>query len=144
MKTSITVPMLVGPTLVNKAGIFPGSEILKFMGVTSGMVGFRYSQKRVVTAAVGPVSFLEPVSLGDFTYCTADLIYTGKTSMGIQVKLEVEKGDKLFLAAQGFWLMVAVDADGNPQSIDSLTIVNEEQKQLWDKAEKIIKTLKQI
>jgi len=136
--------MLVGPALVNKAGILPGSEILKFMGVTSGMAGFRYSQKRVVTAAVGPVKFLKPVALGDLTYCTAELVYTGKSSMGIQVKLEIEKGDEMVLAVQGFWVMVAVDADGKPQAVNPLPLVGEEQKQLWAKAEKIIQTLKEI
>jgi acyl-CoA hydrolase len=144
MKTSITVPMLVGPALVNKAGIFPGSEILKFMGSTSGMAGFRYSQKRVVTAMVGPVSFVKSVSLGDFTMCTAELVYTGKTSMGIQVKLEIEKGDDLILAAQGFWVMVAVDADGKPQPINPLPLETDEQKRLFAEAQKIITTLREI
>ncbi|MDD4801562.1 MAG: hotdog domain-containing protein [Syntrophomonas sp.] len=144
MNRSITVPMLVSPALANKAGIFPGSEILKFMGVTAGMAGFRYCKKRVVTAMVGPVSFPKSVSLGELVYCTADVIYTGTTSMGIQVRLEIEKDDSPIVVAQGFWVMVAVDADGHPQTVESLPLENEEQKWLSVKAITIIKTLRGI
>jgi acyl-CoA hydrolase len=60
------------------------------------------------------------------------------------MKLEIEKGDEFILAAHGFWVMVAVDANGKPQPITPLVAENDEQKRFYAKAQQMISVLRQF
>ncbi|MFW6007044.1 MAG: acyl-CoA thioesterase [Bacillota bacterium] len=113
------------PNHANSEGNVHGGEIIKIMDNTAYVVARKHSRKNVVTARVDELQFHLPVYVGNLITCKAKLVFTGKSSMEISVKVKVEdletnKDPQTALTA--FFTMVALDEKGKPVAVPKLIL----------------------
>lgn len=139
-KHQIVMSQVMLPHQANVAGNVHGGEIMKFMDVAANAVAIRFSKGNCVTARVDELQFHLPIFVGALVTCTASIVYVGKTSMEILVNVESEdleshSGPEKALSA--YFTMVCMGKNGKPQIIGKKYIPEtEEEKKLWDEAEK--------
>ena len=125
------------PKDTNQYGSIFGGIIMSIMDKAAGVAAWRYCKKRVVTAGVEAITFHTPIQVGEVVKTTATIIYTGRSSMDIEVIVEVADlmNDTQRLAVSGFLTMVAVDDRDQPTSIPCYTPETEEDKNKYRQAE---------
>jgi len=129
---------LVLPNDTNLLGNLLGGTLMHWMDIAAGMSASRYSNHVVVTAAVDHLLFHQPIKLGELVNLKAKVTWVGRTSMEILVKVFAEDtrtGDTK-LANEAFFTFVALDDEGTPCSVPSLTISNDAEKLLFEEARK--------
>lgn len=120
---TITLAEMVLPYQANPAGNVHGGEIMKLMDSAAGVAAQKYAKTNVVTARVDELRFRCPVYVGNLVTCTAQVIYTGNSSMEIFVTVEAEdvaKEHDSKIALTSFFTMVSLDKNGIPQKVPSL------------------------
>lgn len=142
--TAITMTQIVLPYHANVAGNMHGGEVMKLMDSAAGAVAARHCLTNVVTASVTQISFIEPIFVGDLVLCSARLIYTGRTSMEVLVKVQAEDMEKGTLknVSEGYFFMVSLDRNGRPAEVPPLQIENEEEQRLFDDAKRKLEQMK--
>ncbi len=125
------------PKDTNPYGYIFGGIIMSIMDKAAGIAGWRYCKKRVVTAGVEAITFYTPIQVGEVVKAVATIIYTGRSSMGIEVLVEVSDlmNDTQRLAVSGFITMVALDDRGRPSSIPCYMPKTEEDREKHRHAE---------
>jgi acyl-CoA hydrolase len=103
----------------NRAGNVHGGTIMRLVDTAAGMAAARHSRRRVVTASMDEMSFLEPVYLGDILHVCATVNEAFATSMEIGARVDVESVDtgESRHVASAYLTFVALDADGRPTRI---------------------------
>jgi len=136
-ESMVTMTQLVLPYHANVAGNMHGGEVMKLMDSAAGVVAARHCLSNVVTASVTQLSFIEPIFVGDLVICTAELTYTGKTSMEVYVRVQAEDLERGIIknVSEGYFFMVALDRNGRPHQIPPLLIENEEEQRCFEAAQ---------
>ncbi|MGE5392086.1 MAG: acyl-CoA thioesterase [Deltaproteobacteria bacterium] len=144
-ESTVTMTQIVLPYHANVAGNMHGGEVMKLMDSAAGVVAARHCLSNVVTASVTQLSFIEPIFVGDLVICTAELTYTGKTSMEVLVRVQAEDLERGIIknVSEGYFFMVALDRNGRPREIPPLLIENEGQQRCYDAAQTRIDQAKQ-
>ena len=129
--TSIVISEVMMPSKANVAGNVHGGEIMKIMDSAAYAAARRYTRSNVVTARVDELEFHLPILIGDLVICTAQIVFVGKTSMEIDVTVQVEDlehegGPKKALSA--YFTMVALDRNAKPLPLPPLPLITEESK----------------
>ncbi|MDD4802278.1 MAG: acyl-CoA thioesterase [Syntrophomonas sp.] len=143
--SALTMNLLVLPEHTNPYSNMHGGEMMKLMDNAAGVVAVRYSAGQVVTASVDSLVFKEPIRLGDLVLCDAEVIYTGKTTIGVYVAVKVENiaSGETKPALEGYWFFVAVDANERPRAVPPLKIETVEQERLFAEAGLRLQRLRQ-
>jgi acyl-CoA hydrolase len=132
---------LVFPSHTNHYGTIFGGKLLALMDMTGGLAAMRFACEEVVTASIEALDFKLPIKQGDIIKLIGRVIHTGRTSM--VVKVDVYKigkfNDRKEFCCRGYFIFVAVDANGDPKAIASLKLISEEDKKFWSIAENIRK-----
>ncbi|MBJ6799970.1 acyl-CoA thioesterase [Geomonas propionica] len=126
------------PKDTNSYGNIFGGVIMSIMDKTAGVVCWRYSRKRVVTACAQRITFHTPINVGEVIYSRATIIHVGHSSMEVEVEVEAENvtdGNKR-LAASGVFTMVAVDENWHPAPVPQWQPVTEAELEKWREVEK--------
>jgi acyl-CoA hydrolase len=93
----------------------------------------RHARTRVVTVAIDSMTFHQPIKVGDLVTLTAEVTYTGRTSMEAEVLVEAENvitGVKTS-TNHAYLVFVALDDNGQPVAIPPVMAeTSEEQKRL--------------
>lgn len=113
---------LVFPKDTNYLGTAFGGFVLSLMDKAASVAAVRHAGGAVVTARMDGVDFRVPIQVGDAVALDARVVRVGRTSMTIQVDVYRENmasGDQQ-LATTGFFVFVAVDAEGRPRSVPPL------------------------
>ena len=121
----IILACAVQPEQANAAGNIHGGEIMKMMDNAAGVAAQKYARSNVVTARVNELNFKRPIHVGNLVTCYARVVYTGRSSMEIFVAVEAEDlclDQSPHVALTAFFTMVALDAEGHPQSVIPLEI----------------------
>jgi len=136
-ESTAIMTQIVLPYHANVAGNMHGGEVMKLMDSAAGVVAARHCLSNVVTASVTQLSFIEPIFVGDLVICTAELTYTGKTSMEVYVCVKAEDLERGIIknVSEGYFFMVALDRNGRPREIPPLLIENDEQQRCSDAAQ---------
>ncbi len=128
---------LLFPEDMNCYGRLFGGRLLQWMDETAGIVAKRHSESVVVTAAIDNLQFLHGAGEQDTIFMHGYLTYVGRTSMEVRVDTYCEMQDgKRFMINRAFFVMVAVDADGNPQPVPGLIVEDINEKLRWESAKK--------
>ena len=107
------------PADTNPDGDIFGGWIMSLMDTAGATTATRLSEGRVVTAAVGNISFLQPVKVGDVVCCYTDTLQVGRSSIRLGVEVWVlrqGRGARIKVTAAEF-TFVAIDAGGHPRPI---------------------------
>lgn len=133
-ENSLIVRLL--PKDTNPQGYIFGGVIMSWMDQAAGVAAQRHCGQRVVTASADEMIFLSPISVGDVLILKTKLVYTGKTSMDIEVAVEIEnifENIKL-IGATAFFTMVAVDENNKPIPVKPMTLDLPEDKVRYEAA----------
>jgi acyl-CoA hydrolase len=134
-QSRISTALVILPSHANPAGNMHGGEVMRLMDSTAGVVAQRHSLCDPVTVCVDKMVFRETVKIGNLILCDAELVYTGRTSMVIHVKVRRENlktGESNKYAMDGYWVMVALDENKKPAPVPPLKIETQEQQKIFD------------
>jgi acyl-CoA hydrolase len=115
--------VLMTPDTVNFSGKVHGGAVLKLLDEVAYACASRYSGHYVVTLSVDQVFFRQPILVGELLNFLAEVNYTGRTSMEIGIKVVAEDTRQRTQrhVMSSFFTMVAVDGEGSPIPVPTLT-----------------------
>lgn len=127
--SQITLSQVMGITDANLHGNVHGGVIMRLVDTAGGTAASRHAQGPVVTAVVDEISFLHPVFLGDLLIVKASVNDTGRTSMEVGVRVEVERGrtGERVHTSSAYLVFVALDEDNRPREVPGLQVQNPDQ-----------------
>ncbi|MDO9131284.1 MAG: acyl-CoA thioesterase, partial [Anaerolineales bacterium] len=86
----ITIAQLMQLEQANLLGNVHGGWIMKLVDEAGALASMRHAQQRVVTVAIDQMVFRQPIRIGDLVSLTAEVTYTGRTSMEVEVQVVAE------------------------------------------------------
>lgn len=110
------------PEHANNLGNVHGGWIMKLVDECGALACMRHAQRRVVTVAVDSMTFRQPIKIGDLVTLTAEVTYTGHTSMEAEVRVEAENpitGVRTH-TNNAYLVYVALDDDGQPVAVPQI------------------------
>jgi acyl-CoA hydrolase len=125
------------PHHANGQGNVFGGDILKYMDEAGAIAAERYAENDVLTASITQMSFLDPVSTDDVLNIEAEVVYTGDTSLTVEVGVYGEdtgEGSERE-TANAYITYVAQDEDGNTTDVPDLAFESIEQGERYREAE---------
>jgi len=132
----ISLAQLMQPEHANNLGNVHGGWIMKLVDECGALACMRHAQRRVVTVAVDSMTFRQPIKIGDVVTLTAEVTYTGHTSMETQVHVEAENpvtGIKTH-TNNAYLVYVALDDKGQPVEVPRIIAETAEEQARLDKA----------
>jgi acyl-CoA thioesterase YciA len=121
MSTTTALSVLMMPRDVNIYGTIFGGIILSYIDQAGFVEARRHGVHRWVTASMDRVDFTEPVYVGDVVRFITKTIKTGRSSVGIEIKVQAERyetGEKI-IVTNARMTMVSVDATGKAIPFDT-------------------------
>ncbi len=121
----------------NSAGFVHGGIVMKLCDEAAGVASIRHCGRRVVTAGMDRMTFIEPVNVGDLLTCSATVNAAWHTSMEVGVRVEAENprsGAKRH-ASTAYLTMVGLDDDGRPAPVPPLKVESEAEQRRQREAE---------
>ncbi len=125
-----SVVRLMLPTDANFSGNVFGGALLAEVDRVAYVTATRHAKANCVTASFDRVDFLAPCHVGEVVEFDAVLTYVGRSSMETWVRITAEalEGGRRERVAEAYVTMVAVDLDGRPVSVPSLTPTSAEER----------------
>ncbi len=140
LKTSrasrVYLSQLMQPEHANHHGNVHGGWIMKLVDEAGALACMRHAQTRVVTVAVDSLVFREPIKIGDLVTFTAEVTYTGRTSMEAEVQVTAENpitGERTHTNT-AYLVYVGLDDDNRPTTIPQLVLETDEDKARYEQA----------
>jgi uncharacterized protein (TIGR00369 family) len=127
----LSLAQLMQPEHANNLGHVHGGWIMKLVDEAGALACMRHSQRRVVTVAVDQMVFRQPIRIGDLVTLTAEVSYTGRTSLEAEVQVVAENpitGERTHTNT-AYLVYVALDDDENPVKVPPLIPETDEQRQ---------------
>jgi acyl-CoA hydrolase len=123
----------------NLLGTVHGGVVMKFADDVAGAVAARHSGGPAVTVAMDEMLFLTPVRVGDLVHASAQVNWTGRSSMEVGVRVLTERWDEAGVppmrVATAYLAFVAVDAEGAPRDVPGLLLETDEDRRRFREAE---------
>lgn len=132
----VILSQLMHPEHANLLGNVHGGWIMKLADEAGALACMRHSQQRVVTVAVDQLTFNHPIRIGDLVTLTAEVTYTGKTSMEAEVR--VTAGNPVSGEAAhtntAYLVYVALDEQGHPVPVPPIIPETDREKRRFEHA----------
>ena len=126
----------MGPGSANTLGNVHGGYVMKLCDEAGGMAASKHARRQVVTVAVDSMTFHSPVQIGNLMTVTAEITWTGRSSM--ETKVVVTAEDVLTGATvhtnSAYFVYVALDSAGRPTEVSPLLIETEEDQARMNRA----------
>jgi len=126
----ITIAQLMQPEHANNLGNVHGGWIMKLVDEAGALACMRHSQHRVVTVAMDQMTFRQPIRIGDLVILNAEVTYTGRTSIEVEVQVVAENpitGEQTHTNT-AYLVYVALGEDGKPVPVPLLRADNPAEK----------------
>jgi len=142
----ITLRFLAEPSDVNFGGNVHGGNVMKWIDHAGYTCAANWSSAYCVTAYVGGIRFLKPISVGDLVELKAELMHTGRTSMHISVSVHARnpRDRERRFTTHCILVFVALDDSGKPLRIRDFEPVTEHSKRLNAYAKRMIELREQL
>jgi acyl-CoA hydrolase len=126
----------MGVTEANTMGNIHGGFIMKLCDEAGGMAAVRHSRRPVVTVTVDSMTFHSPVHIGNLLTVTAEVTWTGRTSLETRVVVMAEDvlGGNITHTNTAYFVYVALDNEGRPVRVPPLICETEEERQRFERA----------
>jgi acyl-CoA hydrolase len=121
----------------NLAGLVHGGTVMKMCDEVAAIAAIRHCGRRVVTAGVDRMTFVEPVHVGELLSCRATVNAAWRTSMEVGVRVEAENprsGERRHTST-AYLTMVALDDEGEPVAVPPLAAETETERRRQREAE---------
>jgi acyl-CoA hydrolase len=132
----ITLTQLMGPGSANVLGNVHGGNIMKMCDEAGGMCASKFARHAAVTVAVDSMTFHSPVQIGDLVTVTAEVTWTGRTSMETRVLVSAENviTGEVTHTNTAYFVYVALDEAGRPTPVPQILCETEEEKARHERA----------
>ena len=113
---------IIFPTQTNHYGTLFGGEAMKLMDKAAFITASRDVRAALVTASIDRTDFKYPVRQGELAEVLSRVVARGRTSITVETQLFSENltSGKRTLCSTSRFVMVAVGADGRPQTLASV------------------------
>lgn len=135
-QSRVTLSHLMGPESANTLGNVHGGYIMKLCDEAGGMTASKHARRPSVTVAVDSMTFLSPVKIGNLLTVTAEVSWTGRTSMETRVVVTAEDviSGLLTHTNTAYFVYVALGEDGRPTPVPPLLCETEEDRARMERA----------
>ena len=89
-ESKVILTQLMGPTDANILGNVHGGVIMKVCDEAGAMAAIKHARRPTVTVTVDSMSFHSPVHIGNLMTVSAEVVWTGRTSMETRVVVTAE------------------------------------------------------
>jgi acyl-CoA hydrolase len=121
----------------NLAGLVHGGVVMKMCDEVAAIAAIRHCGRRIVTAGVDRMMFVEPVNVGELLACSATVNAAWRTSMEVGVRVEAENprtGERRHTST-AYLTMVALDDEGKPVPVPPLIAESDDERRRRREAE---------
>lgn len=134
----VTLTQVMGPGSANPLGNVHGGYIMKLCDEAGGMAASKHARRPVVTVAVDSMTFLSPINIGNLVTVTAEVTWTGRTSMETKVVVTAENvlTGEINHTNTAYCVYVALDEERHPTPVPPLVCRNEEEIARFERAAK--------
>lgn len=120
---------IILPGQTNNFGTMFGGDVMALMDKAAAIAALRFCRQAVVTASSERIDFRTPIGQGEIVEARSRVIYVGRTSMVVRVRVFAEHpllGDRR-VCTTGYFSMVAVSRDGGqPRPVPELLLPDDE------------------
>jgi uncharacterized protein (TIGR00369 family) len=136
-ESRVVLSMMMNPEHANAFGNVHGGVIMKIVDEAGGLAAMRHSRSPVVTVAIDSMTFEEPIYVGNMVVFTAELTYTGRTSMEVRVSVTAEDpiAGSTVHTNLAYLVYVAIDTQGRPRPVPALCVETPEEQMCFQQAE---------
>jgi acyl-CoA hydrolase len=122
-RSTVVLRFLAEPSTVNYGGKVHGGTAMKWIDEAAYACSAAWSGLYCVTASVGNINFIHPISIGDLVEVEAKIVKTGTSSMNINVVVSSGKPteEELIKTTECNIVMVAVNQHGKPTPVKPFT-----------------------
>lgn len=135
-ESRVILTQLMGPSSANSLGNVHGGYIMKLCDEAGGMAASKHARRNAVTVAVDSMTFYSPVKIGNLVIVSAEVTWTGRTSMETKVIVTAEE----VLTGQtthtntAYFVYVALDENGRPARVPPVLCTTEAELKLFERA----------
>jgi len=136
-ESEVIMNELVLPNDTNLLGNLLGGRLMHWMDIAGALAASRHSNRVVATVYMESLDFRHPIKVGQLVQLKAKLVWTGRTSMQVKIKVYAEdlQTGEIIKTNQAYMTYVALDDTGRPVEVPKLVPENEEEQMEWLKAE---------
>jgi acyl-CoA hydrolase len=120
--TRVETAQVVLPSHTNAMGTLFGGVLMQWIDVTAAIAAARHARGPVATASMDRLHFLRPVRAEEFVIIRAEVSYSARTSMEVEVTALAEDpwtGERA-AATHALLTFVALDEHGRPRPVPPL------------------------
>lgn len=116
----LVVKTIAMPGDTNRYGDMFGGWVVSQMDLGGAILAHKCSRNRMTTIAIDKMVFIRPVYVGDIVCCYASIAKRGRTSVGIQIEVWVERMDdhSTHKVTEGIFTYVSIDDSRRPTPIE--------------------------
>ena len=135
--SELTLAQVMLPSDANPHGNVHGGTLMKLADTAGGTVASRHARRRVVTAVMDSMTFLQPVFVGDLVLLHARMTWVGSSSVEVEVTIDAEDipSGQRRRTSTAFFVYVALDDKDRPGPLPRLDLVSDDERQRWADAE---------
>ena len=118
----LQIAQMMQPEHANSMGNVHGGWIMKLVDEAGALTCMRHAGNRVVTVAIDRMVFRHPIRISDLVILDAQVTYTGRTSMEVEVQVTAENpitGVRT-ITNTAYVVYVALDESGQPTEVPPL------------------------
>ncbi len=134
----ITISQVVFPRDTNELGLATAGVIMKGIDIAASLTAARHSRRKIVTASLDRMNFINPARLWELVTTTCFLTKTWRSSMEVEVQVRAENmrtGEGRCVAV-GYLVFVALDDEMHkPTAIPPLAITADKEQRRAEEAE---------
>lgn len=135
-ESRITLTQLMGPGSANTLGNVHGGYIMKLCDEAGGMCASKFARHPSVTVAVDSMTFHSPVHIGDLLTVSAEVTWTGRSSMETRVVVSAENviTGEVTHTNTAYFVYVALGENGRPTPVPQILCLTEEETARHERA----------
>ena len=135
-QSRVTLTQVMGPGHANTLGNVHGGVIMKLCDEAGGMAAIRHARRPAVTIVVDSMAFHSPVHIGNLVTVSAEVTWTGRTSMETRVVVSAEDviSGETTHTNTAYFVYVALDEDGQPTPVPPLIYETDEERERYERA----------
>jgi len=132
----IQIAQLMHPEHANLLGNVHGGWIMKLADEAGAIACMRHAQRRVVTVAIDSMTFRNPIKIGDLVLLSAEVTFTGRTSMEAEVQVQAENPitSERTHTNTAYLVYVALNDEGQPTPVPPIQAETEDEKRKMESA----------
>ena len=135
--TEVDMTQLALPNDTNLLGNLLGGRLLHWIDIVGALAATRHARKPVATVSIESVDFRHPIRAGSMVMLNARVIWTGRTSIKVRVRVMAENmytGD-VISTNNALLTYVAMDETGAACVVPRIQPVTEEDARYYDSAQ---------